>query len=68
MYNLLYAKSGQSPKRIQLKTRLEVVDFMLELGTDSWININGKDVNWAELRKNKKINRYLKIKKLNNIK
>jgi len=65
MFTLIYAKIGSSPKNIEIKTRLEVVDFILAKGSDYYFNINGRELDWKALKKNRKVKRYLKLKSLN---
>lgn len=65
-YNIVYAKSGGSPKNINLKTRLDVVQFFLyNLNHIDFLSINDVVIDKNKLvNDNIKLGRYLKLKKI----
>jgi len=66
MFNVIYANNGTPPKRITLIGRIALVEFIINT-SPTYVNINGMDLNWEELKRNKKVNRYLKLRRLNKI-
>lgn len=68
-YNLVYAKNMGIPKRTKLKTKKEVIKFLLNNIVDiDFISINDVTIDKERLIKENKIfNRYLKLLKINKI-
>ena len=62
-FNVIYARKGGSPKNSFLKTRREVVEFLLEhINNIDFISINDKQLDKNELvNNNLKLSRYLKL-------
>ena len=65
-FNVVYAKSGGSPKYIELETRREVVKFFMnELNNIDFISINDNIIDKNKLIDNNiKLSRYLKLTKI----
>jgi len=68
-FNLIYAKSGGSPKNIFLDTRRDTIEFLFEnLNNIDFISINDVIIDKNKLiNENKILARYLKLIKLNEI-
>ena len=63
MFNIIYARNGGPPKTTVCKNRIALVEFILTQ-SPAYVNINGMDLDWETLKKNKKVSRYLKLRKL----
>jgi len=64
MYNVIFAKVGGSPKTIQIEGKIELIDLVLD-NPGAFISINGQGTfDWVKLEKDKRVNRYLKLRKL----
>ena len=61
MYNVIFATVGNPPKTIEFKNKGEVLDFYLD-NPDTFISINGMQIDFDAIKKNKKLNRNLKLR------
>ena len=68
-YHIVYVKSGGKPNNIWFETRLEMIDFLFKnLSEYDLFSVNDIIVDKSRLiQKNKKVYRYLKLRKLNEI-
>ena len=67
-FNIIFAKVGGSPKSKFFMTRREVIEFfLLELNNIDFLSVNDVPIDINKMLSNKKLLRYLKIKKINEI-